>query len=76
VLVDAPDGAIVDVGPGGFAALAMFSRPPALREAIGRLEGGACTETDFLPTVSVINMLIEEGALVPADANRGPTGVG
>ena len=73
VLVDAPDGAIVDVGPRGFAALAMFARPLALGEAIGRLEGGECTETDFLPTVSVINMLIDEGALVPADADRGPT---
>jgi len=68
-----PDGAIVDVGPRGFAALAMFARPLALGEAIGRLEGGECTETDFLPTVSVINMLIDEGALVPADADRGPT---
>ena len=73
VLVDAPDGAIVDVGPRGFAALAMFARPLALRDAIGQLESGECTATDFLPTVSVINMLIDEGALVPADAGRGPT---
>ena len=29
----APDGAIVDVGPRGFAALAIFARPLALREA-------------------------------------------
>ena len=72
VLVDAPDGAIVDVGPRGFAALAMFARPVALRDAIGRLEN-ECTATDFLPTVGVINMLIDEGALVPAGADRGPT---
>jgi hypothetical protein len=73
VLVDAPDGAILDVGPRGFAALAMFAQPLALREAIGQLESGDCPEPDFLPTVSMINMLIDEGALVPADADRGPT---
>ena len=73
VLVDAPDGAIVDLGPRGFAVLAMFARPLALREAISRLESGECTATDFLPMVSVINMLIDEGALVAADADRGPT---
>jgi hypothetical protein len=32
VLVDAPDGAIVDVGPRGFAVLAMFASPRALGE--------------------------------------------
>jgi precorrin-6B methylase 2 len=73
VLVDAPDGTIVNVGPRGFAALAMFARPLALHEAISRLESGECTETDFLPTASVINMLIEEGALVATDGARGPT---
>ena len=51
----------------------MFARPLALGEMIGQLESGECIETDFLPMVSVINMLVDEGALVPADADRGST---
>ena len=73
VLVDAPDGAIVDLGARGYTVLAMFARPLALGEMIGQLESGECIETDFLPMVSVINMLVDEGALVPADADRGST---
>ena len=40
---------------------------------------GAATlsaSSDFLPTMSLINILIEEGALVAPDADRGPTLVG
>ncbi len=73
VLVDAPDGTIVDVGPKGFAILSMFARPVSLGAAIERLENGSNGSTDFVPTLSVINMLIEEGALVPPDADRIPT---
>jgi len=72
VLVDAPDGTIIDIGPRGFATLSMFAHPLSLRSAIERLEGNN-GGTDFLPTVSVINMLLEEGALVPPDADRVPT---
>ena len=71
VLLDAPDGTIVDLGPRGFATLALFQRPLALGEAIERLESGACSPTDFAPTMSVINMLLEEGALVEPDARPG-----
>jgi hypothetical protein len=70
VLVDSPDGTIVDLGPRGFATLALFARPLALGDAIARLEADERSSTDLLPTLSVINMLIEEGALVPPDADR------
>ena len=73
VLVDAPDGTVIDLGPRGFATLSLFSRPLALGHAIDRLEAGERSATDFLPTLSVINMLIEEGALVRPGAGRGPT---
>ena len=73
VLVDAPDGTIIDVGPKGFATLSMFARPLSLGAAIERLENSSNGSTDFVPTLSVINMLIEEGALVPPDADRIPT---
>jgi protein arginine N-methyltransferase 1 len=70
VLVDAPDGTIIDVGPNGFETLSMFARPLLLGAAIERLENSSKGSTDFAPTLSVISMLIEEGALVPPDANR------
>ena len=73
VLVDAPDGTIIDAGPKGFATLSMFARPLSLGAAIERLENSRNGSTDFVPTLSVINMLIEEGALVPPDADRIPT---
>ena len=73
VLVDAPDGTIVDAGPNGFVVLSMFARPLGLGAAIDRLEGGSKGSTDFVPTISVINMLIEEGALMPLGVDRVPT---
>ena len=73
VLVDAPDGTIVDIGPKGFATLAMFARPVGLAAAIDRLATDSNGATDFVPTMSVINMLIEEGALLPPDVDRIPT---
>jgi precorrin-6B methylase 2 len=73
VLVDAPDGTIIDAGPRGFAMLSMFSRPLRLGAAIEQLENGSSGSTDFVPTLSVINMLIEEGALVPVGVDRVPT---
>ena len=73
VLLDAPDGTIVDIGPSGYSILSLFSRPLALGEAIEQLEGGERSATDFVPTLSVINMLIEEGALVRPDGRGGPS---
>jgi precorrin-6B methylase 2 len=73
VLLDAPDGTIIDLGPKGFATLSMFARPFSLGAAIERLENDSNGSTDFVPTMSVINMLLEEGALVPLDAGRVPT---
>jgi len=72
VLLDAPGGTVVDLGPRGFAALSLLSRPVALGEAVDRLgrEGPA---TDFAPTMNVINQLLEEGALVRANGDRAPT---
>jgi precorrin-6B methylase 2 len=73
VLVDAPDGTIIDIGPQGYAILSLFSRPLPLGDAIERLEGGEGSSTDFVPTLSVINMLIEEGALVQPQSHRAPS---
>jgi protein arginine N-methyltransferase 1 len=73
VLVDAPDGTIIDAGPQGFATLSMFERPVRLGEVIERLENPGTGSTAFLPTISVINMLIEEGALVLADVDSAGT---
>lgn len=70
VLLDAPDGTILDLGPNGFATLSMFARPLSLGLAIERLQAGGNEATDFLPTVGVINLLIEEGALVSSDLDR------
>src|SRR6516165_348354 len=72
VLVDAPDGTIIDVGPKGFATLSMFASPVSLGAAIERLERESNGSTDYVPTLSVINMLLEEGALVPPDLDRIP----
>ena len=71
VLLDAPDGTVVDLGPRGYATLSLFVRPLALGEAIDRLEREA-PATDFAPSMHVLNMLIEEGALVRPGADRGP----
>ena len=73
VLVDAPDGTIVDTGPSGFVTLSMFARPLSLGAAIEQLESKSNGTTDFVPTLGVINMLIEEGALAPPAIDRGPT---
>ena len=72
MLVDSPAGPVIDVGPRGFAALSLFSRPLALGDAIERLEADEHRGTDFLPTMSVINTLIEEGVLVGAGGEPGP----
>jgi len=71
VLLDAPDGTVVDLGPRGYATLSLFVRPLALGEAIDRLERDA-PATDFAPSMHVLNMLIEEGALVQPAAGPGP----
>jgi hypothetical protein len=64
VIVDSPVGTIVDIGPRGFAILAMFSRPLTLGDALERLETELGGSTDLAPTLSVINMLIEENTLI------------
>jgi len=73
VVVDSPVGTIIDIGPRGFAILAMFSQPIRLGDAIDWLEREHGHSTDFAPTLSILNMLIEEGALVIPDVNRTPT---
>ena len=73
VLVDAPDGTIIDAGPNGFATLSMFAQPLSIGAAIERLERGQNGSTDLLPNLGVINLLIEEGALAPPAADRVPT---
>ena len=73
VIVDSPAGTMVDIGPRGFAILSMFSRPVTLGDALDRLEAGLGGSTDFAPTMSVVNMLIEENTLVAAGAGQAPT---
>jgi precorrin-6B methylase 2 len=70
VLLDAPDGTVVDLGPRGYAALSLFAQPLALGEAIERLEREA-PATDFAPAMNVVNVLIEEGALVRHGVDAG-----
>jgi hypothetical protein len=74
VIVDSPVGTIVDIGPRGFAILALFWRPLTLADAIERVEAIHGGSTEFAPTMSVINMLVEESALVALGAGRTPTG--
>jgi protein arginine N-methyltransferase 1 len=73
VLVDAPDGTIIDAGLRGFATLSMFVTPVSLGAAIERLENSRNGSSELLPTLGVINLLLEEGALVPLDADRAST---
>ncbi len=73
VLVDSPVGTIIDIGPRGFGILSLFSEPMRLGDAIEQLEREHAQSTDFAPIMSVLNMLIEESALVPHDAERTPT---
>ena len=73
VIVDSPAGTVVDIGPRGFAILSMFSRPLTLGDALERLEAESGGSTDFAPTMSVINMLIEENTLIAPAAGRAPT---
>jgi hypothetical protein len=73
VIVDSPVGTIIDIGPRGFGILALFSEPIGLGDAIDRLEREQAYSTDFAPILSVLNMLIEESALISPDAERAPT---
>jgi protein arginine N-methyltransferase 1 len=73
VLLDVPNGTVVDLGPRGYASLSLFAQPLALGDAIARLEGEAFSSTDVAPTMGVINVLLEEGVLVQQDAGRAPT---
>src|SRR5215510_11173790 len=73
VLVDSPDGTVIDMGPRGFATLSLFSRSLALGDAIEQLEADERRSTEFLPTLSVINALLEEGVLVEPNGAWGPT---
>jgi precorrin-6B methylase 2 len=72
VIVDSPAGTVIDIGPQGFAILSMFSRPVTLGEAIERMETEFGGSTEFAPTMSVVNMLIEENTLI-ASGGHAPT---
>ena len=73
VIIDSPVGTIIDIGPRGYGVLSLFSEPIRLGDAIDRLEREQAHSTDFAPTLSVLNMLIEENALVSPDIERAPT---
>jgi protein arginine N-methyltransferase 1 len=72
VLLDSPNGTVVDLGPRGYATLSLFSQPVALGDAIDRLRHQEHSSTDFAPTMNVINMLLEEGDLLQSEPGRGP----
>ena len=72
VLLDAPDGTVIDLGPRGYTVLSLFAQPLALGEAIDRLEREG-PATDFAPTLNAINVLLEEGGLVRHGADAGVT---
>lgn len=72
LLIDSPTGTVVDAGPRGLAIAALFAQPVALGTAIAQLEATAQGSTDFAPTMGVINLLLEEGALVAPGVERGP----
>jgi protein arginine N-methyltransferase 1 len=73
VIIDSPVGTIIDIGPRGFTILSIFSRPLTLGEAIERLEAEFGGSTGFAPTMSVVNMLLEENTLIVSAADRAPT---
>ena len=52
--------------------MSIFSRPLALGDALERLEAEFGGSTDFAPTMSVINMLLEEHTLITSAAGRAP----
>ena len=71
LLIDSPSGAVIDAGPRGLAIVSLFARPVRLEEAIDRLSGPEHGSADFAPTMGVVNVLLEEGALVHADGRIG-----
>jgi precorrin-6B methylase 2 len=73
VIVDSPAGTVIDIGPQGFAILSMFSRPLTLGDALERLEAESGGSTDFAPTMSVVNILIEENTLIASQDSRART---
>ena len=73
LLIDSPTGTVVDAGPRGFAIVALFAQPIALGAAIARLELQEPGSTDFAQTMGVVNLLLEEAALVLPAADRGQT---
>ena len=72
VLVDSNVGTIIDIGPRGFAILSMFSQPIRLGDAIDRLRRDHDHAADLAPSLSVVNMLMEEGAIVTPDGSGAP----
>jgi len=73
VLVDSPVGTIVDIGPRGFAILSVFSVPRRLDGAIDHVTR-EMQATDVAPTMNVINMLLEEHALLTATGTSPTSG--
>ncbi len=73
VIVDSPVGTVIDIGPRGFSILAMFAQPIRLGDAIDRLERECGQSTNFAPTLSVLNMLIEESGLLATVEGQVPS---
>ncbi len=73
LLIDSPTGTVVDAGPRGFAIVALFAQPVSLGAAIAGLESQERGSTDFAQTMGVVNLLLEEAALVRPAHDRGQT---
>jgi protein arginine N-methyltransferase 1 len=73
VVVETPNGTIIDLGPRGFDLLALFAEPVTLGDAVQRVDRDL--RPGFLmPTLGAIHMLIEEGALTPPGEAGGRRG--
>jgi hypothetical protein len=69
VLVDAPDGTIIDLGPTGFTTLSLFAPTLKLGDAIERLEHDMGSSTDFYERLGYTTIGVIEGC-PPGSAAR------
>jgi hypothetical protein len=72
VIVDAPSGATVDIGPDGYRLLAELARPSPLADTLWRIETRFDPPT-VAPTIGALNQLLEESAVALAGDDRRPT---
>ena len=74
LLVESPEGAIVDTGPWGFAILSHFSRPTVLGDVVEQLEGECDHSGELMSAMGVVKLLVDAGALIAMDEPSSPVG--